>query len=243
MSAILITGAARGIGRATALAAIGVYDKIYTMDSDTDAGIMTSGTIKHHGGNVMFMQCDISDSAALAGAMGYIKATTGLTVAVNCAGILGKKVQVGAYPEKDWRRVLDVNLTGTFLCMQHELNMGVTSIINISSVITNRPGDHYVSAYSVSKAGIDMLTKWVAMEYLDVFVAAVCPTDQDTTMNRELTGQYYDDYEHVQRLGDLGELIVRMTKLDYLDADCGEKLSGRVLHQDEWTRLMDKRGM
>ncbi|MEV4319621.1 SDR family NAD(P)-dependent oxidoreductase [Actinocrispum sp. NPDC049592] len=113
----------------------------------------------------------------------------GLHVAVNAAGILGKNAPVADLDPDTWANVIDVNLTGVFLCMKYEIahmrQHGGGTIINIASNIgthVRRPG---MSAYAASKAGLTALTQTAAREYIadGIRIAGVSPGASDTPMS------------------------------------------------------------
>jgi 2-dehydro-3-deoxy-L-rhamnonate dehydrogenase (NAD+) len=90
-----------------------------------------------------------------------------LDALVNAAGIAGPTAPVGDYPLDEWRRVLDVNLTGTFLCLRASLPTMVAArygrVVNIAS-IAGTEGNPWMSAYSASKAGVIALTRSAGKE-------------------------------------------------------------------------------
>jgi NAD(P)-dependent dehydrogenase (short-subunit alcohol dehydrogenase family) len=230
VTGILITGGANGIGAAIARRAVNAYDQVYILDKDVVAGAALAAELVAYGHSAMFLDADVSNSNQLDAAFSQI---TTLSAAVNCAGILGAIAKVIDYHECDWRQVLDVNLTGVFLCMRRELALmaGHGSIVNISSVSATEASDYTICAYSVSKAGVDILTKVAAHENPNMFIAAVQATGMDTAINRVLSGTYYNDASSNQRLDRLGETVLRMTR--GLPA-----YHGRVMHQHEWAQIV-----
>ncbi|ALG08137.1 SDR family NAD(P)-dependent oxidoreductase [Kibdelosporangium phytohabitans] len=112
-----------------------------------------------------------------------------LDVAVNAAGILGKATPVASLDLDTWKSVLDVNLTGVFLCMKYEIaamkDNGGGAIVNVSSNIGahgRRPG---LSAYASSKAAVSVLTQTAAREYIadGIRINAISPGASDTPMS------------------------------------------------------------
>ena len=165
----LVSGAASGIGAA-------VVDRFV----DEGATVVPCDIAPIDGGVV----CDVRDAAACRAAVGEALARHGrLDVLANVAGIaVGNRIQ-DVTPD-DWRRVIDVNLTGTFLLSQAALPALLEStgtIVNMASV-AGIQGTPYNAAYCASKGGVIMLTKSMALELAKagVRVNAVCPASVDT---------------------------------------------------------------
>jgi NAD(P)-dependent dehydrogenase (short-subunit alcohol dehydrogenase family) len=119
-----------------------------------------------NGGDI---DCDISDSDSVAAAMKQTLSTTGAPDRfITCAGI-GASGLLLEQPPEDWRRVLDVNLTGTWLVMragaQAMIDAGIGGSIVAVSSISGTLADRDMGAYCVSKAGIDMLVRVAAAEW------------------------------------------------------------------------------
>jgi NAD(P)-dependent dehydrogenase (short-subunit alcohol dehydrogenase family) len=138
---------------------------------------------------------------------------------VNCAGVspIFKKLQF--IKDDEWRQVLDVNVTGTFLCTREasKLMLGASgsggSIVNISSV-TGQSGMERISAYSASKGAVDALTRSLAMEWATqgIRVNAVVPGYFETDMTQALRGhdkwrQFLLDRIPMDRFGEPGEAV------------------------------------
>ncbi len=172
-SVALVSGAASGIGRAVAvrLAAEGA----------TVVGCDVVGTSDG-------IVCDVRDAEACAAAVSTVLARHGrLDILANVAGI-GISRLIGDLAPDEWRRVIDVNLTGTFLLSQAALPALLESkgsIVNMGSVAGLR-ATPYNAAYCASKGGVIMLTKSMALELAKagVRVNAVCPASVDTPFLR-----------------------------------------------------------
>ena len=156
----LVTGAARGIGRALALGFAAEGAVVHVLDRD-DAVDVHSVLPPHARG--LSLQCDVADPAALAGAFSQLDR---LDVLVNCAGITGW-IDVLAPSEATWDAVVDTNLKGTFFCSVEAARLmkegGGGSIVNVSTVVAAR-GFRNLSAYAASKGGINALTIQLACE-------------------------------------------------------------------------------
>jgi NAD(P)-dependent dehydrogenase (short-subunit alcohol dehydrogenase family) len=169
----LVSGAASGIGAA-----------VSSRLEDEGATVVRSDVKQIVGGIV----CDVRDAAACAAAVRSVIEDHGhLEVLVNVAGIAIPR-RIGATTPEEWRTVLDVNLTGTFLLSQAALEALMASrgtIVNMASVAGLR-ATPYNAAYCASKGGVIMLTKSMALELASsgVRVNAVCPSAVDTPFLR-----------------------------------------------------------
>lgn len=141
-------------------------------------------------GKADWVATDVTDPDDVARMVGTVVERHGrLDVAVNAAGVLGKPAPVADLELDTWTSVLNVNLTGVFLCMKHEIaamkGNGGGAIVNLSSNIGahgRRPG---LSAYASSKAAVSVLTQTAAREYIadGIRINAVSPGASDTPMS------------------------------------------------------------
>src|SRR3954469_3574398 len=157
----LITGGASGIGAACA--------ERFTAEGATVVTLDLAGDVDHH--------VDVTDEQALSDVVDAVVAAHGrLDVIVNSAGVAGGG-PVHLLDEAEWRRVIDINLAGTFLACKHALrpmlDQGGGSIINVSSV-EGIEGTEGGSTYNASKAGVVMLTKNLAIDYGSKGIRANC---------------------------------------------------------------------
>jgi meso-butanediol dehydrogenase/(S,S)-butanediol dehydrogenase/diacetyl reductase len=174
----LVSGAASGIGRAVA-------ERL----ADDGAAVVRSDVVEiADAGAAGEVVCDVRDADSCARAVAYVLERHGrLDVLANVAGIGISRMIADLTPEQ-WRQVIDVNLTGTFLLSQSALpalleTRGV--IVNMGSVAGMR-ATPYNAAYCASKGGVIMLTKSMAIELASsgVRVNAVCPAAVDTPFLR-----------------------------------------------------------
>lgn len=187
----LVTGAASGIGAAVAmrLAADGAH--VAVADNDCLGAERTVRLICEAGGRAEPVAVDVADSASVETAVKATVATFGaLHLAVNNAGVTGPAVPTGEYDPQDWRRVIDVDLSGVFYCLRYEipalLIAGGGSIVNMSSVLGSNGCPQQV-AYAAAKHGVVGLTKTAALEYASqgIRVNAVAPGFVETPLVTE----------------------------------------------------------
>jgi NAD(P)-dependent dehydrogenase (short-subunit alcohol dehydrogenase family) len=179
---MLVTGAASGIGRAVADLFLRAGASVAALDRHPPAGVGATD------GRLLGCQADISDPRAVESAVEQAaKAFGGLDGVVNAAGIANTD-WADAVALEDWKRVLDVNLTGTFTvcraCLPHLRAAGGGTIVNLSSGQGLQPFKQR-SAYAASKAGVIAFSKCIAMEWAPlVRVNTICPGAVDTPMVR-----------------------------------------------------------
>jgi NAD(P)-dependent dehydrogenase (short-subunit alcohol dehydrogenase family) len=189
--AVLITGAASGIGRATALEAHAEGARLLLSDVHDEQGEALAQEIAGSGGTVLYQRCDVTDEHAVEALVRRAVDDLGrLDGAFNCAGILGALGNVGDTAYEDWRRILDVDLNGVFLCTKHEVSVmaqqGSGSILNMASA-AGLIGWPAAAGYVAAKHGVVGLSKSAALEYAQqgVRVNAMCPSYVLTPMVEE----------------------------------------------------------
>ncbi|MEY2158328.1 MULTISPECIES: SDR family NAD(P)-dependent oxidoreductase [unclassified Rhodanobacter] len=166
--AVLITGAATGIGRATALAFAAAGAAVLIGDVDARAE-HTVRDIIAGGGKAVFQKTDVSDSAQVEALVARAVAEFGsLDMAFNNAGLLPPTAPLAEQTEADWARIMSVDVTGVFLCLKHELaqmnKAGRGVIVNTASVAGLR-ADPGMAPYVAAKHAVVGLTKAAAIDY------------------------------------------------------------------------------
>ena len=159
-----VTGAGGGIGRAVALALAEVGALPVLLDRDTEACAATAAALAEIGVKAPSIACDVSDPVSVTKAA---KAAGPCDVLVNNAGLL-RAGPLATLPLDEWNRLLSVNLTGYFLCAQAfgaaMLERGSGAIVHVASIASRFP-QGFSGAYSVSKAGVVMLSQQLALEW------------------------------------------------------------------------------
>ncbi|HWE55239.1 MAG TPA: SDR family NAD(P)-dependent oxidoreductase [Acidimicrobiales bacterium] len=185
---------------------------------------------------------DVRDEQAVAAAVDAVVAAHGrIDILVNSAGIAGGG-PVHMVDAADWQKVIDVNLTGTFLVSKHALRHMVTqrsgSIVNISS-IEGIQGTEGGSSYNASKGGVVMLTKNMAIDYgrAGIRVNCICPGFIDTpllnaVMGQEAMSKVRDHYEDLHVLGRFGRPEEIASAAAFLASDDASFVTGHPLVVD-----------
>ncbi len=176
----VVTGAGGGIGRAVSLQLASDGYSVGCLDSVLSEAEVTAAQIREAGGAAVADGFDVSSGSDVALGFERIASRIGSPRAlVHCAGIMTIAPALDL-SEADWRRVIDVNLTGTFLCNRAAARLmreaGGGHIVNIASVHSVTPGLG-CAHYDASKGGVAMLTKSLALEFapLEITVNAVAP--------------------------------------------------------------------
>ncbi|MGH2958204.1 MAG: 3-oxoacyl-ACP reductase FabG [Solirubrobacterales bacterium] len=230
----LVTGASRGIGRATAerLARDG-HDVAITYSSDADGAGETLKAIESHGRRGISLQADVRDVESVNSAFAQIEEALGpIAVLVNNAGVRHDGLAL-RLSDEDWADTLDANLTGAFNCSRAALRGMVRArwgrIVMVSSVagVHGNPGQ---AAYGASKAGMIGLARTLAKEYArkNVTVNAVAPGPVATAMTEGLV----DKIAEAVPLGRPGTVDEVAAAVGFLASDDAAYVTGVVLPVD-----------
>ncbi len=238
----LITGASRGIGRAIALRlAIAGADIGINYVSDARSAETLAHEIEALGRRAMTLHADTSSGLEVDAMFDRLESGFGpAQILVNNAGI-DPVTPIAEMEPSEWSRVIDVNLTGPFLCTKRVLARmtGGGSIINLTSIhdTTPRIGS---SHYSASKAGLVMLTKTAALELgpRGIRVNAVAPGAIETDINRERIEAFgpaaWKRWIPLGRVGQANEIAELAA---FLASDAASYITGAVIYADGGYRL------
>jgi NAD(P)-dependent dehydrogenase (short-subunit alcohol dehydrogenase family) len=207
-----VTGAASGMGRATALAFAGRGARTVVADLSDEGGKETVRLIEAKGGQGMAVRCDVSREEDVEAAVAAtVEAYGRLDAAFNNAGLEHALIPAADITAAEWDRVVAVILRGVFLCMKHEIPVMVANgggaIVNNSSA-AGLVGFKGQAAYAAAKHGMIGLTKSAALDYADVNVRinAICPGIVDTPMMDRVTGGTQEGIEGVLAMEPVGRM-------------------------------------
>jgi meso-butanediol dehydrogenase/(S,S)-butanediol dehydrogenase/diacetyl reductase len=172
-----ITGAASGLGRATAMLFAREGARVFAVDLNGDGVVETVNAIRAEGGEARGGVCDVSDLESVEASVEYmVEAFGSLQLLINVAGI-GRAARFEEIDEREWGRTLAVNLTGVFhtskAALPHLLQHRGGNIVNVASIAGLR-GQAYCSAYCASKAGMINFTRSLALEFASRNLRANC---------------------------------------------------------------------
>jgi 3-oxoacyl-[acyl-carrier protein] reductase len=191
----VVTGGAQGIGFAIArrLVASGARVSLWDMNE-----ALLQGAARDLGDRASTISVNIADYDAVAGAVRQVEQSLGgLDILVNSAGVAGSNAPLDEYPLEEWRRVIEIDLTGTFHVNRAVLpgmkarNYG--RIVNIAS-IAGKEGNPNAAAYAAAKGGVIAMTKAVGKECakFDIAINAITPATAKTRILDELKPEFID---------------------------------------------------
>ncbi|MER6049293.1 3-oxoacyl-ACP reductase FabG [Streptomyces sp. NPDC001793] len=237
----IVTGAARGIGAATAVRLAAEGRAVAVLDLDEAACKDTVAKITAAGGKAVAIGCDVSDGDQVAAAVERVAAELGApTVLVNNAGVLRDNL-LFKMSETDWDTVMNVHLRGAFLmsraCQKHMVDAKFGRIVNLSS--SSALGNRGQVNYSAAKAGLQGFTKTLAIELgkFGITANAVAPgfiaTDM-TAATAARVGMDFEDFKTaaatqipVQRVGNPDDIA---NAIAFFTGEAAGFVSGQVLY-------------
>jgi NAD(P)-dependent dehydrogenase (short-subunit alcohol dehydrogenase family) len=235
----LVTGAASGIGEATArrLAAEGAV--VAVTDVQDEAGEQTAAAIRADGGDALYVHLDVADEASWRSALEHVLAERGrLDVLVNNAG-MGDLATIEETAVADWERTIAIDQTGVFLgmktCAEALKASGHGSVVNISSIFGTSGGFGTSPAYHAAKGAVRTLTKNVALHWASegVRVNSIHPGFIRTPILDQARGtEVWEAMTASTPMGRLGEPEEIAAAVAYLASDDASFVTGAELYVD-----------
>jgi 2-dehydro-3-deoxy-L-rhamnonate dehydrogenase (NAD+) len=207
----IVTGGARGIGLACAEKIAAGGGRVALWDRDMQRARQSAASLP----SAIAVEVDVANAGSVAAALAATEAELAPPdILIASAGITGPNATVVSYPVEAWQQVIDINLTGVFLCNRAiaagMVTRGYGRIVNIASV-AGKEGNPNASAYSASKAGVIGLTKSLGKELATsgVLVNCVAPAVVKTELFSQMTEQhiqYMLSKIPMNRFGEVGEV-------------------------------------
>jgi NAD(P)-dependent dehydrogenase (short-subunit alcohol dehydrogenase family) len=248
----VVTGGSSGIGRATSIVFAREGAKVIVSDVDVDGGAETVNMVTAHGGEGLFVRCDVSKADEVQALIDQTVATYGrLDCGFNNAWGLGQPADADAInsfiapphecAEESWDRVIDICLKGVWLCMKYQiqqmLKQGGGAIVNTASALGLVGLKGHSTPYIASKHGVIGLTKTAALEYSTqgIRVNAVCPgtirtAPVEISFAEEPTME--DSFAALHPIGRIGEPKEVAEAVVWLCSEAASFVTGHALSVD-----------
>lgn len=233
----VVTGAGSGIGRASALEFAAAGARVVVADIADDGGHETVKMVRDGGGEAVYLHADVAEDADAAALVERALSAYGrLDCAHNNAGTFAP-AGLAELTREQWDRVIAVNLTGTWLCLKHQITHmiahGGGAIVNTAS-IWGSIGEFGQAAYVASKHGVIGLTKTAAIEYAQrgLRVNAVSPGVIRTAMTAAVPEDILSGVLTRQPIGRAGEPSEVAAAAVWLCTDKASLITGSILNVD-----------
>ena len=228
----LVTGAASGIGRATALLYGQHGARVMVSDIDEEPGRQVVAELRAAGAEAQFYKADVGDPAQCHQLVQATVAAFGtLDVACNNAGITGELSLTADYSLEGWQRIINVNLNSVFYCLKYELEVmlkqGHGAIINMSSIL-GQVGTPTLAGYVAAKHAVVGLTQTAAIEYAaqGIRINAVGPGYIDTPLLSAFSAETKQELVALHPIGRLGHAEEVATLVIWLSSDKASFVTG-----------------
>lgn len=235
----IVTGAARGLGEQMALALAEAGADVAVVDVNIDAACRVTDHIRNIDRDSIAIKVDVTKVADVENMVKVAKDRFGkIDILINNAGIT-INVPAEEMSKEEWDRVIEVNLTGVFLCAQtvgrEMIKQKKGNVINISSMsglIVNRPQPQI--SYNTSKAGVIMITRSLASEWrkYNIRVNAIAPGYMRTPLVDEVFPKYGKDWSSLTPMGRIGDPYEIKGPALFLASRASSFVTGSVLVMD-----------
>jgi NAD(P)-dependent dehydrogenase (short-subunit alcohol dehydrogenase family) len=237
-----VTGAASGIGRATALAFVREGANIVVADIDQQGSQDTASMIEDRGGQALAVSCDVTSGEDVQAALTKTVERFGrLDYVFNNAGAEQQPKPTADITEEEWDRIITINLKGVFLCLKHQIPLlllqhGGGAIVNTSSGAGIKVFGGG-AAHAAAKHGVVGLTKDAALDYAasNIRINAICPGIIDTEMMDRFTGRTPEERDRViaqEPIGRMGRPEEIAAAVVWLCSDAASFVPGHALVAD-----------
>lgn len=240
----LVTGAGRGIGKATALALAREGANVVVNDIDIQLAEETSSEIRAMSHKALPVKADVSNSAEVTKMVdAAIRKFKKIDILVNNAGVFSH-TSLDDMTEDEWDKMMEINLKGVFLCSQAVMKLMKKQwsgkIVNIASLAAKVGGIFAGANYAASKAGVICLTKSLAKQLAPygVNVNAVAPGTIETDMTKDWPKEVREDFMRQIPLGRFGKPEEVAETVLFLVSDGANYITGATIDVNGGT-LMD----
>lgn len=231
----LVTGAGRGIGKAVAEGLAGAGAAIGVVDIDAQTAGDTASLIVECGGRAVAARADISQAGEITAAARLVREHLGPITILVAAAAIDEAVQIGEMTLEQWERMIEVNLTGTFLTIQAVLpdmvEAGDGRIIAFGSNLAEKGGER-LAHYCAAKAGVHGLVRALARELAPqgIRINVVAPGPVETEMLRGLPEDWLDAKLAEMPLARFGTVADIVPSVALLASDAGSFYTGSTIN-------------
>jgi 3-oxoacyl-[acyl-carrier protein] reductase len=207
----IVTGAGNGLGRGVAVELAASGARVALLDVDEGGLAATSHLVTDAGGVSSTYVVDVSDWTAVQAAVENVHRTLGDPAILVTAAAIDESISIADMPVESWRRMIDVNLTGTFYCLKAVLPImqqnGYGRVVLFGSNIALKGGDE-IAHYGAAKGGVHALTRCAALESADTGVTVNCiaPGPIETDMLWSLPQEWLDAKKQELPMGRFGRV-------------------------------------
>jgi NAD(P)-dependent dehydrogenase (short-subunit alcohol dehydrogenase family) len=235
----LVTGAATGIGEATALLLAERGAAVLVTDIDDEGGEKVVAAIQGAGGRAAYRHVDVTDEAETEAMVEFaVSEFGGLHLAVNNAGVAQPQVRTHEVSVALWDQAMDINLKGCFLCLRaevrHMLGHGGGSIVNVASGAGLKAGPPGLTPYVVSKHGVVGLTRNAAIDYIKdgIRINGLAPGTTSTALIKAYPEETQRSFAELMPCGRMSEPVEQAEAIAWLLSDHASYVSGTILEAD-----------